>query len=262
MKDLIRINENICRLTIPYKDIFTTVYIVTAPEGTILFDAASTDEDTREYLLPLLREVGIPPEELTYIFISHNHRDHAGGLAELVRACPNARIVSRSPQLAERYGERVFLPEDGENLLGCFRCIAIPGHTPDSMALLDERTNTLITGDSLQQFGIFGSEDWGAAITLPVEHFSAVEKVRRLGVDQILSAHDYHPYGYRADSREAGERILDACIEPLLRLRAMIAAHPELDDAQIRQAYLDADRVPPIHVRVVAAMRRTLESEA
>jgi len=262
MKDLIRINENICRLTIPYKDIFTTVYTVTAPGGTVLFDAASTDEDTREYLLPLLREVGIPPEELTCIFISHNHRDHAGGLVELINACPNARIASRSPQLAEQYGERVFLPEDGEKLLGCFRCIAIPGHTPDSMALLDERTNTLITGDSLQQFGIFGSEDWGAAIRLPAEHFAAVEKVRRLGAGQILSAHDYHPYGYRADTREACERILDACIEPLVRLKALLTAHPELDDAAIRQAYLDADRVPPVHTRVVAAMRLMLESEA
>ena len=67
--------------------------------------------------LPLLREVGIPPEELTCIFISHNHRDHAGGLAELINACPNARIASRSPPLAEQYGERVFLPEDGEKVL-------------------------------------------------------------------------------------------------------------------------------------------------
>ena len=258
MKDLIRINENICRLTIPYKDIFTTVYTVTAPEGTILFDAASTDEDARDYLLPLLREMGISPEELTCVFISHDHRDHAGGLPELAKACPNTRIASRSPRLAELYGDRIFAPADGERFMGCFRCITIPGHTPDSMALLDERTNTLITGDSLQQFGLFGSEDWGANITLPTEHFAALEKVRKLGADQLLTAHDYHPFGYRADSREAIDRVLDACAEPLLRLRAMIAAQPELDDARIRQAYLDADRVPPINVRVVAAMRRTM----
>ena len=261
MKDFIRINGNICRLTIPYKDIFTTLYTVTTPEGAVLFDAASTDEDIRTYLPPLLAAAGILPEALRYVFISHHHKDHSGGLAELVKLFPHIRILSRSPQLAELYGaDRLHSPEDEEKILGCLRSITIPGHTADSMALLDERTRTLITGDSLQQFGIFGSSDWGAAISLPTEHFAALEKVRKLGADQILAAHEYHPCGYRADSREAGERMLDACIEPLLRLRALIADHPELDDVQIRQAYLDTDRVPPIHVRVVAAMRRTLET--
>ena len=45
MENVTQINENIYRLTIPYKDIFTTVYAVKTESGALLFDCASYDED-------------------------------------------------------------------------------------------------------------------------------------------------------------------------------------------------------------------------
>ena len=45
-----RINENIHRMTIPYKDIFTTVYTVESEEGAILFDAATFESDITDIL--------------------------------------------------------------------------------------------------------------------------------------------------------------------------------------------------------------------
>jgi hypothetical protein len=41
MESITQISEHIHRLTLPYKDIFTTVYTVRTPEGVLLFDAAS-----------------------------------------------------------------------------------------------------------------------------------------------------------------------------------------------------------------------------
>ena len=48
------VNENIYRLAIPYKDIFTTVYVLKAPEGVVLFDAASYPQDITDWVVPFL----------------------------------------------------------------------------------------------------------------------------------------------------------------------------------------------------------------
>lgn len=260
MQSITKINENIHRITLPYKDIFTTVYTLNAPGGAVLFDAGSYDSDLEEYILPLLREAGIAPERLKYVFISHNHKDHSGGLKRLMEEFPNLCIVSRSPTLKENYIGCPFLcPEEGDMLLDTFRVVSIPGHTLDSGALLDTRTMTMITGDCLQLAGIRGSGDWASNISYPAEHLKALEKVRALGAEQIVTAHDYVPYGYRAEGKEAVGRMLDACLEPLNRLSSLIASRPELDDGQVRALFNDAEGKLSINVRVVAAMRAAME---
>ena len=80
MKHPEKINDNIYALCIPYKDIFTTVYFVKTENGALLFDTASYDQDIDSAVIPALRELEINEEDLKYIFISHNHTDHAGGL--------------------------------------------------------------------------------------------------------------------------------------------------------------------------------------
>ena len=99
MKHFEKITESIYRITTSYKDIFTTVYLLIAEKGAILFDAASFDEDIDEVLAPALAQMGVTAENLKYVFISHNHRDHAGGLPRFVAHYPKTTIVSRSPVL-------------------------------------------------------------------------------------------------------------------------------------------------------------------
>ena len=260
MADIVKINENIHRVTLPYQDIFTTVYTLNTPSGAILFDAGSFDTDLENYMLPLLREAGIGREHLKYVFISHNHKDHSGGLPRLLEAFPNLCIVTQSTALQEKYGSGNFLrPEDGDTVLDTFRFVSIPGHTADSGALLDMRTNTLITGDCLQLSGIRGSGDWASNVSFPKEHFEALGRLRTLGAEQILTAHDYVPYGYRADGKAAVANMLDACEAPLRRLAALIRSNPTMDDTQIRERFNDPEHNLSINVRVVAAMRSAIQ---
>ena len=63
-----QINENIYRMTVPYKDIYTTVYLIKTKVGNLLFDIASYDEDISDYIEPFLEEVGVSPENLKYVF--------------------------------------------------------------------------------------------------------------------------------------------------------------------------------------------------
>lgn len=250
-----RINEHIHYITTAYKDIFTTVYALKTEEGTVLFDAASYDSDIDERIVPFLEELGIGKEDLKYVFISHNHADHSGGLARLLERYPQVCIVTGSQTLREKYSGRPFLlAEEGIVLLDTFRVVAIPGHTVDSCALLDMRSMTLITGDCLQQQGIRGSGDWASNISYPAEHLKAIEKVRALGAKQIVTAHDYVPCGFRAED-DGVQKMLDESKEPLLRLKTLILQYPQDSDEQIRARFSDFENRLTINARVVAAMR-------
>ena len=113
--EIIKINENIHKITIPYKDIFTTVLTVKTPDGVLVFDAASYDEDVDNYILPMLDELKIIKEDVKYIFISHNHKDHAGALKRLLEVLPLATVLSRSEALKETYADySVNMPDDGD----------------------------------------------------------------------------------------------------------------------------------------------------
>jgi hypothetical protein len=120
------------------------------------------------------------------------------------------------------------------------------------------RTNTLITGDCLQLWGICGSEDWASNINFPTEHVRALARLREMEIDEIYTAHDYYPLGYFAVGREAVARYLDACYEPLLRVKALITENPQATDAEIRVRYNADEGIPTIREAVVKAVRKSV----
>ena len=252
-----RISDHICRLTTPYKTIFTTVWTLRTDEGVVLIDAASYDHDAREHVLPYLEFAGVKPEQIKYVFITHNHADHAGGLQGLLQVLPHVTVVSRSQALAEKYPKVPFLnPADGQMLTEDLQVIAIPGHTTDCAGLLDRRTNTLLCGDCLQLYGIVGNEDWACNISLTEQYFEAVEKVRGKKPAQLLMAHDYYPTGYRADGETAVEKALDDCLEPLKMIGRMIRENPDLDDGAIREKFNAIPGLPTAKLHVITGVRR------
>jgi len=256
-----RINENIHRMVIPYKDIFTTVYTVQYDRGAVLFDTATYESDVTDYIVPMLESLGIDENTLKYIFISHNHGDHAGGTPYLLERYPDACLLTRSPNLYEKYtGFNVKLLEDGEEFDGTFRAIAIPGHSMDSAGLYDTRTKTMITGDSLQLYGLFGSQDWGSNIPFPAEHLEAIEKLRKMDIENIYSAHDFHPYGYAFVGKKAVSDALSASETPIKNIAELILKNPAASDAEIREIYNSSAKIPPVREGVFRKMREELEA--
>ena len=251
---------NITCVKIPYKGIETTVFLIRTSEGAVLFDAASYDEDITNYVLPWLTAQGVAYEEITDVFISHKHPDHAGGLPALLRALPHLRVVTQSTALQEQYGDaRVWLAQDDEMLCGCLRVVAIPGHTVDSAALLDTRTGTLICGDCLQLHGIFGQGKWGANIPFPAAHRRAITRLRAVPMETVLMAHEYYPVGDICCGKAEIATALDACIAPLDRIEALITAHPTWDDEAVCALYNEAPMTPTLGAHVVRAVRRDMK---
>lgn len=253
-----KISDNLFCLRIPYKDIFTTVYFIKTAEGVMLFDAASYDEDVDNYILPALDELMIPKENLKYVFISHPHRDHEGGLKRLLELLPHLAVISTAEKHLESCaGYNVILPSEEDLFLGALRVVLIPGHTVAAAGILDTRDLSLISGDSLQLYGIFGSGLWGSNIRFPKKHFEAVEKLRKMEINSIYAAHDYRPLGQFYVGRDKVTKALDCCVEPLIKVRSLIEESPELSDEAITSIYNDGT-VPTLGAHVVAAIRQML----
>ena len=246
--------QNIFRIEIPFEDIYTTVFLVRTGGGWLLFDTATFPEDMDQYVFPALEQLGA---QLKYVFISHNHRDHAGGLARVIEKFPGVTVVTGCEGIKEKF-ENVVIAQDGAMVLDCLQAVAIPGHTPDSFGLLDTRTGTLLTGDCLQAYGIFGSGNWGANITFPAEHIAALEKIRGLNVQTIIASHDYHPCGFIARGTEEIDRYLSACSGALENIRNLAQMHPDLDDEAIAEIYNAPKNLPTLAAKVISAVRREL----
>lgn len=139
--------------------------------------------DSVPYLLAALDEMGIAPEAVDYLLLTHVHLDHAGGAGALMRALPNAqavlhprgaphmidpsrliagsKVVYGEARFAQLYGElvpiareRVRVVADGERVsLGgrTLELIHTPGHAMHHYAVVDLSHASIFSGDT---FGI------------------------------------------------------------------------------------------------------------
>lgn len=71
--------------------------LVTSPQGHVLIDGATPEAGLQ--IVDNIRTLGFKPEEVRAIVLSHEHSDHAGGLAA-VQAATGAPVLAREPAVA------------------------------------------------------------------------------------------------------------------------------------------------------------------
>lgn len=138
-----------------------SVFLLERQDGKALFDAGNGSPDSR--LLGTLEELGVEPEEIGDIFLTHLHGDHIGGLLSgSERVFPNAKVwVSKDEMdwwmglpedrnasqraLAEVYGGQLRLFGPGEELPCEVRAIPAAGHTPGHTVYCT--SDLLVVGD-------------------------------------------------------------------------------------------------------------------
>lgn len=241
--------DNITKIKIPFSDIYTTAFIVNTDSGALLFDTGTYPDDVDRFILPTLTELGLK-ERLKYVFISHRHADHAGGLERVLEIFDGVTVLSRSEELKARFSGACFIcPDDSQQIANGIFAIAIPGHSPDAMALFDSRCKTLLTGDCLQLYGVFGSGDWGCNITDTKEHFKALEKLKAMQIDTIIASHDYYPLGYKAEGEDV-KKYIDACKEPVERMLRFMENNRHLGAKEAAALYNSTKKLPRVSYKV------------
>jgi glyoxylase-like metal-dependent hydrolase (beta-lactamase superfamily II) len=195
------------------------VYLLDAERPAVVETGLGTRSDR---ILEALAEVGIAPEELAVIAVTHVHLDHAGGAGHLAQACENAAVVvheSGAPHLADpsrlvegtkavvgdqwQYyddplpvpHERVRAVTDGDVVdLGDheLRVHHAPGHAPHQVVLADPANDAVFTADAA---GIYVPQLDDVVPTTPPAQFhlekalADVETLRELDPETLLFTH-------------------------------------------------------------------------
>ena len=185
----------IYRLQVPFDRIYTSVFFVVSEELAFLVDCATTDEDVDAYIVPALHRLGYEPTDVGKIVLTHRHRDHAGGLSRLLTYAPHMEVVTEPCEIAK-------------GIVG----YPLPGHTVDSLGVLDERSKTLISGDGLQGAGV---DKYRCGLKEPELYLETLEQIRGdERVESILFSHAYEPWNSdRVFGRDGVLHCLEQCKE-------------------------------------------------
>ena len=158
--------------------------INTVSEGLITNTYVICDEDTKETMVidpggepeKIIDTINVLGGELKYIFLTHCHLDHIGGIKKLQEEKGGRILVSRADSIG-LYDEKINLayyldlevPELEENSrlddgdlihIGQneFKVILTPGHTEGGLCLYGAKDNMVFTGDTMFS-GAWGRTD-------------------------------------------------------------------------------------------------------
>lgn len=178
----------------------------------------------------------VEPEDVRWVFLSHEDLDHAGNLGQVMQACPNARLVC-SWALVERFANAYDFPldrclwlNDGQSFdAGDRTLVAVcpPVYDcPTTRGLFDTRTGVYWAADAfacpvpggagttpldnvehldpeawwegMVMFGIHALSPWLSMVDAD-RYAACVEQVRRYGMTTIASGHSPVIEGARVD---------------------------------------------------------------
>jgi len=225
-----------------FRDEFDAIHLIVEKGRVALIDTSTKYAVPR--VMAALQSLGLGPQHVDWIVLSHVHLDHAGGAGELMRLCPNAQLTVHPrgarhmidpsklwAAVCEVYGvematreyggldpidaDRIIEVTEGSTIDLNGRVIEFwdsPGHAKHHVYIRDTRTNSFFTGDT---FGISYREfdnDNGAYIfvTSSPSQFSPTElkeSMRRLMAANPPAVYLPH-YAQVTDVQRHGEFLL------------------------------------------------------
>jgi glyoxylase-like metal-dependent hydrolase (beta-lactamase superfamily II) len=219
---------------------FAAAYLVVEGERAAFVDNNTVHAIPR--LLSTLEEVGLRPEQVEYLVVTHVHLDHAAGTAALAAACPRATVLAHpraAPHLADPtklvgsatavygaeafrqlYGsvdpvpaDRIRTVEDGESVrLGSreLRFLHTRGHANHHFCVVDPAAAAVIAGDAfgliypeLQNDGTFA---FPSTSPTDFDALLAKESIRRIVAEEPRRVFVSH-YGEVTRVQEAADQL-------------------------------------------------------
>jgi len=180
MVDVEEVSENIYMIDERLYSIprYGSVYLIDGERKALIDSGPSTSANA---IFDGIRRVGVRPEDIDYVIVTHIHLDHAGGAGALIRDMPRAQVVVhhkgskhlvdparlvssvvevqgeeamvRDGEVVPIAMERVKPARDGDVLRlserQILRFIDAPGHGAHGMCIWESRNNGLFVGDAV-----------------------------------------------------------------------------------------------------------------
>jgi metallo-beta-lactamase class B len=202
-----------------------TVYAIVTPQGIILIDSGSADR-VETVVVAGLKKLGLDPANVKYVLLGHGHADHFGG-AWYFQEHYGAKVGSTAadwdlinppnpPANAPRGPNRDLVLVEGQPVsLGgtTVTPIAIPGHTPGSLAFIFP----VKEGQRTYTAGLFG----GTILT--------ADRITTPGLKQYVQSIDHYldiAKRMKVDVELQNHPLFDGMADKLGQLRARKAGEP------------------------------------
>ena len=199
-------------------------FVLDTGEGLILIDSLTNEREVEEILLPGMAELGLDPDDLTHVIVTHAHVDHYGGAAYIKETFDIPIIMSELdwqdlahdisypyfvragyPEVVQPVrDERDHVVEDGEVLeQGNSRVTfyVTPGHTQGALSLFIEVQD----GGETRTVALWG----GSALRTEVKELSQMhnslhrfwEIGRELNAEAVISTHAWLVGNFKQHAR-------------------------------------------------------------
>jgi hydroxyacylglutathione hydrolase len=197
---LIRATDDVYQIR--FKNRAANAYLVIGSRRTILIDVGLSSN--YPHLLTCLNHVGITPEKIDMVVLSHEHLDHIGaayhfhGKSVIVahRLAANKIMLRDDFSMLRKMFNEPNVPididlwlEEGNLIdLGNFRLDVMytPGHTSACISLFDQDKGLLFAADTLMPGGVMGGVFGSGSIS---DYIQSLERLKGLDAKILLSGH-------------------------------------------------------------------------
>ncbi len=225
--------------------------LIKTKDAAILIDSG-IDGAVRDAIVPALDAHGMELKDLTWVINTHSHDDHVCGNDEIRSAAPSVKFAIHKDG-AEDLRRRNFTVDrvlsDGEVLsFGDVRLeiIEAPGHSKDSICILEKGSKTLFTGDSLQGRGL---KVLGPALVFDQEAYLCsvdrlLSRYRAGDISRIILGHEMQPTNGDIIGDEI-PRFLDICKETVYAYREMAKNLADVSEEEFFHSILKYGNATP-----------------
>ncbi|KAL6238480.1 hypothetical protein BDW75DRAFT_237368 [Aspergillus navahoensis] len=131
----------------------TNTYLVGTGRTRILID---TGEGAPQWAVNVTRYLEDHDITISHVLLTHWHKDHTGGVADLLAHDPTITVYKHRPDPGQQaIADGQTFQTQGATL----RAVLTPGHAIDHMCFLLEEENALFTGDNVLGHGYSVAED-------------------------------------------------------------------------------------------------------